>query len=309
MSGEPLRWFVPTWYGDIRLTRLGSRRTRVEMTRLTRAELAAVEVLRRRSLRKGRLLRRPWATEESWRSARLEAFGSEESCVELRAPIGRVAQLLTENLRGGRETISVVITEGDRLYEIRAGKTEEEEAVEDNVIPFRRLAAGEPERAVAAVSVSKPVLGCPAPDFARAHVRATEVLRVFLTPEQVEDFERYQRFLTVGGHSGHRYMITSRHARSELDRYHRTVYDVDAETALCVHDWSVPAAEEMLADHLLLSLSQWENHIRSLPDLDVTPPVPVLAYTSDGVVGECSPPRCPLPSLVLTEDGTLGIVR
>ena len=54
MSEQPLQWFVPTWYGDIRLIRLEPRRTRVQMTRLTRSEIDAVQALKVRSLKKSR---------------------------------------------------------------------------------------------------------------------------------------------------------------------------------------------------------------------------------------------------------------
>jgi hypothetical protein len=34
---------------------------------------------------------------------------------------------------------------------------------------------------------------------------------------------------------------------------------------MCVHDWEVPAAEEMLALKLFLSLPEREQYIRDLP--------------------------------------------
>ena len=63
--------------------------------------------------------------------------------------------------------------------------------------------------------------------------------------------------------------------------------------------------------HLLLSLPEWEDHIRFLPDLDIAPAKAQkgrVTYTSDGIIGDFSgPPRPPPPSLVLTEEGALGI--
>lgn len=38
----------------------------------------------------------------------------------------------------------------------------------------------------------------------------------------------------------------------------------DEGVAYCVHDWSVPAAEEMLAIHLLLKLPGYEGELRFL---------------------------------------------
>ena len=34
------------------------------------------------------------------------------------------------------------------------------------------------------------------------------------------------------------------------------------DRALCVHDWVVPAPEEMLSLHLLLQLPGWESYLR-----------------------------------------------
>jgi hypothetical protein len=146
--------------------------------------------------------------------------------------------------------------------------------------------------------VRKPAVGCPAPDFEQAHVRARDVLQTFLSPEQHEDFRRHQRFVTTGARTGHRYMITSRHARSELDTYHRTVYDLDEGKPYCVHDWGVPAAEEMLTMHLMLSLDNWELHLRGLredgghvhdyvpgqrlPQAKITPPPAHYYYDLNG---------------------------
>jgi len=109
-----------------------------------------------------------------------------------------------------------------------------------------------------------PTRGCPAPDFRSAELKARVVLETFLTDEQREDFQRYNRFVSVGATTGHRYMITSRHARDELSQWQRTLYDLDDRIPLCVHDWGVPAAEEMLALHVLVQLPEYETYLRYL---------------------------------------------
>jgi hypothetical protein len=63
-------------------------------------------------------------------------------------------------------------------------------------------------------------------------------------------------------------MVTSRHARDQLATYHRSLYDLDDKVPLCVHDWDVPAPEEMLAIHVLLSLPGWELYMRRLEGED-----------------------------------------
>ena len=82
------------------------------------------------------------------------------------------------------------------------------------------------------------------------------------------DFERHQRFVVIGADTGHRYMLTSRHARDELAHYHRTLFDLDEHIPLCVHDWQVPAAEELLSLCIHLQLPGCETYVRSIPDRD-----------------------------------------
>ena len=117
--------------------------------------------------------------------------------------------------------------------------------------------------------MAQPVRGCPAPDFDDVEVRASRVLKAFLTLDQVEDFERRQQFVAIGADTGHRYLLTSRHARRALSlNGHRTLYDMDERVAMCVHDWEVPAPEELLALFIHLSLPGLEEYVRSIPDRD-----------------------------------------
>jgi len=118
----------------------------------------------------------------------------------------------------------------------------------------------------AAASIAAPVRGCPAPDFSKAELRAQGVLRTFLDPEQIADFNRYNKFVSIGQTTGNRYMITSRHATDELATYTRSLYDLDLKMPLCVHDWDVPASEEMLGLHVLLQLPGWESYLRVSED-------------------------------------------
>jgi hypothetical protein len=127
------------------------------------------------------------------------------------------------------------------------------------------MAKAEPK---AAATVAAPVRGCPAPDFEAAELRANRVLEVFLTPEQIEDFRTTNSFLTLGADTGHRYLISSRHSPRALRRgLGRSLFDVEEQRAYCVHDWEVPAAEEMLALHLFVMLPGRERYVRHIPDL------------------------------------------
>lgn len=116
-----------------------------------------------------------------------------------------------------------------------------------------------------AATVQRPVLGCPAPNFIYAELRANRVLEAFLTPEQKEDFREHDCFITHGAATGHRYMVTSRTNPEQLARNGgRSLYDLDDECAICTHDWDVPAAEEMLTLHLLAQFPAHELFMRRL---------------------------------------------
>jgi hypothetical protein len=264
MSTTGFQWFIPSWYGDIRLRVIDEAHTRVEVTKLSHAELAALHALKKRSLQGG-IIRKKWATEKAWDSMPNEAFAAGRAAthhVNLKAPIGKIESFLTRQLRGASDTVSVMITDQGNLYEIKAA----DKAVDTNVLPFRREAEGAEEKAAAATTVRKPAIGCPAPNFEDTLIRATEVLKTFLTPEQIEDYERHQKFITIGGATGRRYLLTSRHALSTKYSGARTVYDVDEGRDLCVHDWGIPAPEELLTMHLMLSMPEYEGYIHGLGD-------------------------------------------
>lgn len=236
----------------------------MEICKLTASELKAVTVLRKHSTG----LMRSWAQELDWSKLPKRAFevGHEETTtIILIAPIHKVEAVLTKALRKDRGVITVMSSKPGEYTDITATLAE----AQDDGTPYRKPAKGETaevvEKEAVAVTVQKPVLGCPAPDFTDQNIRASEVLRAFLRPEQIADFERHQQFVTVGAVTGHRYAITSRHALSNKVVSFRTVYDLDERLDYCVHDWDVPAAEEMLTMHLLLSMPRWEPWIRSMP--------------------------------------------
>jgi hypothetical protein len=114
--------------------------------------------------------------------------------------------------------------------------------------------------------VAAPVIGCPAPDFPDAEAKARRVLFEFLDDDQQSDYLRHGSFVSTGVETGHRYMLTSRESRGRLKRYEgRTLYDLDERCSYCVHDWDVPASEELLSLHVLLSLPGWERYVRGIP--------------------------------------------
>jgi hypothetical protein len=240
-------WFIPSVYGDVRLVTIDPKTCKVLVEEATPQEKEALEFLRKAATAK------KWIPEG-------QTFGVNTT---VNAPIERVAKLLAKILKPSKKLVSAVKYSNGKIEEV----TEQTFRVTD---PKGRLSTPDEKAGatsvvpVAATTVQQPTRGCPAPAFSPAELRAREVLFAFLTPEQREDFERYNRFVTTGGTTGHRYMITSRHANDQLKMYHRTLFDLDEKKALCVHDWDIPAEEEMHNLNVLIQLSGYESYCRYL---------------------------------------------
>lgn len=237
--------YIPSFYGDIRLERIDDKETRVIVAKATPAETTALRDVAAHAMKKR------WLEEMPPDSA------FREGAFVVKAPIKEFQRRLAKALKPGREVVSVVRFENGQMEEIVD-------------VPMVKAAVGGAKTSAAvpvptaAAAVSKPYCGCPAPAFVKAELRANRVLMAFLNEEQKRDFLRYNRFITVGAATGHSYMVTSRYANDSLADFQRSFFDLDDGVPLCVHDWEVPAAEEMLALHLLASLPQHELYLRRL---------------------------------------------
>lgn len=278
-------WFLPTFHGDIRLESKGKRLTSLHAFELTPTEKEAMKALRTRALKEPSLLSRsktPWATEKDFPSLTSGAYPSyrtkEGVTIELKAPIEEVQAVLAKGLKPNRKLLSAVMFANGKMAEIRMIKGEDGEPVPETLAkhdeekapespPYRK--SDKPEEKPepkAAATVATPQIGCPSPMFEEAEIRATRVLEVFLSPTQLDDYRKYGAFLAVGHDTGHRYKITNRE-RPNMMRHSasRSLFDLDEGRALCVHDWAVPAPEEMLALFMCVSLPGNESAIRALP--------------------------------------------
>jgi len=301
---HPNIWYFPSAFGDIRLEQAeGSKHTLVIWYSLTPREAEAIEGLRQASLH----WRRNWATKEQWHQLRekgaFKVGERTEHRIEFKTDLAGVAKILNKQLNPDRRTLHVMRIGQGKIEEIREemfSTPEDELAAKNKAIaasaeekaryeaeqerkakeadesssPARREAPEEKalvkkEKTTPAkvTTVKEPVRGCPEPDFAAVHRRAGRVLKAFLTPAQVADFEKYQRFTVRGADTGHQYMLTSRNAPDQLNSFgSRTVFDMTTRNALCVHDWDVPAEEELLSLAMLLQLPGRESWVRTLPE-------------------------------------------
>lgn len=255
-------WYIPSFYGDIKLETI-NQRCRVITENLTVRELEALKKLQQTAIAKGWLDKK---TKPGW------ANPTVAGTTLLAAPIDKVAGTLSRLLKPDKKIVSAVKFADGSIEEIRTAGFEDaaEPAKEatNGDDPYRTAQTSLVKAPKAATSVAAPVRGCPVPDFATAEIKARRVLAAFLDPDQLADFQRYNRFVSIGQATGHRYMVTSRHANDELALRRTVLYDLDDKSSMCTHDWLVPAAEELLALHVFLQIPDGERFLR-LPAINV----------------------------------------
>lgn len=260
------QWFLPSMYGDIKLDKISNETTRLTLSGLSPTEKDAMQALFKRASNPS-ALQALWAPPSRLSTINLDAL--EEQSVELDAPITKVQDFLQKKLKPHRKQVSAVRFSNGKVEQITEATLKTIDTSSNASGSSTPSSKEKTETPAAAVTVAQPVLGCPAPDFDDVEVRATRVLRTFLTPEQIADFERRQQFVAVGADTGHRYLLSSRNSKHALrSASYRSLYDMDERVALCVHDWEVPASEELLALYLHVSLPGLERYVRSIPDRD-----------------------------------------
>ena len=272
-SPSNFRWYLPTIHGDIRLEREGPKLTLLRAFELTTQEQHAMGALRTRAL-STKWGRKPWAEEKDFLPVSHATYRTTEGLtLHLRAPIEDVQEALAKGLKPQRKLITAVRFTDGHIEEAFSTKDSEDGQAKVIALPVPEKPELEkywedlrPEKAA---TVAAPVVGCPMPAFAEAEVRASHVLEQFLNDEQIEDYRKHGCFVTTGHDSGRRYMVIHRERPAMIKRYGgRQLFDLEQDYPLCIHDWEVPPAEEMLALHLLLQLPGKEHYIRHLPEIN-----------------------------------------
>lgn len=242
-----MQWFIPTFYGDIKVEKVDPKTCKVLVQEATTEEKKALAYLEKEALSKR------WVPKGT-------TFGVNTL---VNAPTEKVATLLAKALKPGKKVVHAVKFSNGKIEEVTEStfKVSPPSPAKDATSAPPAPPLSEP---VKATSVAAPTKGCPPPDFSPARLRAWEHLNAFLTTEQQEDLAKYNRFVAIGGTTGHRYMITSRTARDQLRLYQRSLFDLDEGRSYCVHDWDVPPEEEMHALNVLISLPGHEGYCRFL---------------------------------------------
>ena len=274
-----LRWYLPTFHGDILLERKTEQTTILRVYELTDLEEKALEALRKRACHSP-FLGSPWTTEKEFAPLTDPKYRTRDGIsVTLAASIEDVEHVFRKHLNPkGRKLFSAVKFsngEVEKLY----GSLPVPEKSDSYRVNAKAVEGDEPKKTEkkepeVAATVKQPVIGCPVPEFPEADVRASRALLAFLNGRQKDEYLRLGAFVTTGRDTGHRYLVRNREAPLRMKAEHGKIwsgasssglYDLDEGRPLCVHDWDVPPPEEMLALHLCLSLPGYESYVRSLP--------------------------------------------
>lgn len=220
-------------------------------------------LLRQKALKPG-WLKQPWADGKDFLPLTDARYRTKEGLsIVLNAPLHDVETVLSKALRPGRTLLKVVKYEPSGKV-IEAAE-EEPPKVEEN-------------KPTVGATVSVPDVGCPMPDFPEVDARASRVLETFLSPNQIADYRTRGAFVCVGADTGRNYLICNREGpalmRQQAGRMgyrnpasFRQIFDLDRNMPLCIHDWTVPPPEEMLALKLCLTLPGRETEMLKLPDI------------------------------------------
>ncbi len=106
------------------------------------------------------------------------------------------------------------------------------------------------------VVVEKPRRGCPMPVVLRSEIRASNVLREFLSGKQLSDFNKYLQFVSIGNWSEKPYLVTSRW--SEKVTKYGQLYDIVDKRVVCANCFEIPPSEEMLSLKLMIEFKEVE---------------------------------------------------
>lgn len=292
-----MRWFFPSWNGDVRIE---ADEQRPDLTRMTVIRPTANE--RRILTALGKLIEaRGWKSEkESASFGFWKDDGPSGQTWEIEVPFLVLGPWMTRFLKPGVATLTAVrIGEdvavhdgtrddlGDWVRSVLATPVELADALEKQVGKKKSKKTGtntgtNTSSSSAATTVGRPTPCCP--DAIQGALEpATEVLLAFLTEEQKEQWLRERRILAVGSHTGHRYLLCHRHGETAR-RLTKVAYDLEDHDVLHFHDWRVPPEEEVLAAKLILEHREpWlRNEATCLGDHDMVFPNPFGSY-NDGI--------------------------
>jgi hypothetical protein len=219
--------YIPSAFGDMKLERVDDKKTKLVTGKLSPLEEKACrELLVKYSVKDDP---NPWTPS-------VKEF--EDKTFDLSCKIEKARDFVVKHLRPTGKLLTA--------FKLSA-EAEVQEAPDGKV----------PEAAKVAVTTEVPKRGCPMSLIEEREVKATEVLRIFLSPTQLADFEEQGACGVVGGDTGTHYMVAHRYSRVAI-REHGLVKNLDTGVPVCSELTLLPPAEEMLALVLALQFREEE---------------------------------------------------
>lgn len=228
-----MRWFFPSWNGDVRLEQDGEN-CRVLVISPTPYELEVLNKLQAVLVKKKYLD----AEQNLWVEGDGSAYRDKPQSTALSASLSKVAPLFTKILKPGKQTLTAVSFKDGSIETVQGSEVSE------------ALAKKAEDKGKDAATVKRPTPCCPQ-CVPGAVGPASEVLLSFLNEDEHRMWAQ-DRCLVVEGHlTGHRYLLAHRHTERAA-RIGRICYDLDSQEVIHFHDNSVPPEEEVLAAKLCL---------------------------------------------------------
>lgn len=265
-----MKWYMPSWNGDLRLEDAGNDKTELSIVKPTASEVQVLGQMKSEFIDKKWIEGNDWKEPSRWRKRK----------VSINAPLAEVGALSQKLMKpGGAVMTAVVMSDGEVTTHCRSVGLEDEEEVKEKVSEAKGAGA------TAAATVKRPTPCCPQ-CLPGAIEPANEVLQQFLTPEQHETWAEDRSMLVTGHLSGHEYLLV--HRMSDMaGRIGRICFDLTDNAVVHFHDWTVPPEEEVLAAKLILEHAEpWLRNEATLWDANMPRNVFENPFgdISDGVV-------------------------
>ena len=270
-----MRWYRPSWNGDLRLVDRADGRTVIYAARPTASERETLAAF----LAEARKLR--W-TRNKLLALRPDGYEIEEEVGVLDAPVSVTGPVFARIAQPGAAVVTAVRMVDGRVEVVDNADSAAVVAVAEKAATGEKAAASAPQtyrdpapgaktrpkaepkpkpkenkpkeskekKEAVAATLHRPTPCCPS-CMEGSIEPAREVLLSFLDDEEHESWARNRTIVVQGGLSGHRYLIAHRHSDA-AKRIGRICYDLDDWCVVHFHDWSVPPEEEVLAAKIIL---------------------------------------------------------
>jgi hypothetical protein len=234
-----VKWFIPSWNGDLRLEPDPSdpKLTILSIVKPTVAEIATVNEMGKSFEAMG-WLEAPWETVVKGWFRKTQTF-------KLKAPLEKVGPMASAIMRPGKQVLTAIRFKDGHVETVNG---QEPEALKE--LAEKAVTAPPEKAAEAAATVKRPTPSCPQ-CIPGSIGPATETLLAFLNEEEHESWALDRCIMVQGGLSGNRYLLSHRHTPF-AQQAGRMCFDLDDRFVVHFHDWRVPPEEEVLAAKLIL---------------------------------------------------------